>query len=939
MDEVAANEPQLCLRFLDGYDVRLNGVPVHLETAKTRALLVYLLLTPAPQSRHRLMGLLWGDMPEASARRNLRRALWNLRHQIVLPGFASPIIADREMVSFNRAFPHWLDVEIFSSACDTLERLTSSSARPLPTDELDTLRRAVELHSEGFLASFYVGDAPAFEEWALARREELRMRALTAFHRLVELYAARGEDETALSCARRLLALEPWDEAAHRWVMRLLARSGQREAALTQYETCRRLLAEGLGVEPGRETKLLYEQIRIGVFEPRRANLPAPTTPFVGREHELQELATLLALPECRLLTITGLGGVGKSRLALEVARQRQADFAHGVHYVDLEALNQPERLPATLVQSLELPLTGEMEPEETLRAYLRTKQMLLVLDGFEHLLPGAPFLDRILQAAPQVKVIVASRERLNLSGEWVYPLGGLELADAVCLFVQTARRLALGFQVAAEEQPHLERICRLVEGLPLAVEMAAAWVRLLPLKEIASGIFQQLNLLDTSRRAARPRHGSIRAVFDHSWQLLSTEERTVFRRLAVFPAAFRAQEAARVTGARPSLFLALVDKSLLQRMPTGHYRLHPLLRQYALEHLQEEGAAAGAVWEAHARTYADLLARQQDIAAQGPTASSQGLPLHEMDNFFAAWKWALEQRNLPLLEQMYLGMAGFYHLRASYLDGVRLFSQALDTIGWPQEEGDGDDDLLRWKLLSIYAAFLLYLGRLSTARLNLEQCLLRFEAHGLRTETAYCRFYLGEIARFTGKMTEARAFFTRSRDEHRQIGNRAGEGFCLNGLGLVALAEGRLEEARAFLRRGLEIFRYIGHDMGRIIVSINLGTLLVQMEDYEAARAILEESYIRCGEIGHRWGMAVSRLRLGDIAHQRGDLIEAEHAYRESLALLSEVGQRRAAITCQKRLARLYTEMGNLDEAARFAAQAEVLDVELSSPESPRAS
>ena len=331
---------------------------MRLETAKTRALLVYLVSNPAPQSRLALMGLLWGDLPEANARRNLRRALWNLRRQLAASEGPPPILADRETICFNRETSYWSDVETFEAACSRLEPISESSG---PAPDLDGLRPDIDLYQGEFLEGFFVSRAPAFEEWVLAERQRLHVRAMLALQYLVEGYASQDRTEIALQYARRLLVLEPWRERTHRWLMRLLAGSGQRAEAVAQFEACRRILAEELGVEPARETQALYEQIRAGAFETAASNLPASTTPFVGRARELDEIAGLLADAGCRLLTVTGLGGVGKTRLAREAAARQSAAFRHGVHYIALGALSAQEPISAALARSLGIPLLGAL--------------------------------------------------------------------------------------------------------------------------------------------------------------------------------------------------------------------------------------------------------------------------------------------------------------------------------------------------------------------------------------------------------------------------------------------------------------------------------------------------------------------------------------------------------------------------------------------------
>ena len=971
-------EPWLRLRFLGGCEVSLPEGTAHLETAKTRALLIYLSLNPGPQSRHTLMGLLWGDLPEVNARRNLRRALWNLRHQLAAPRLPPLLISDRETVCFNREFPCWSDVETFEAACSEMEAASLSS---LSHSRLAALGRAIDLYSGEFLQGFYVNDAPVFEEWVVGEREQLRARALQALERLVESHAARGEVEVALEYARRLLTLEPWREETHRWLMRLLARSGQRTAALAQYETCRRILAQELGVEPGPETAALEEQIRAGALGAPAANLPAATTPFVGRNKELAEIADLLGRADCRLLTVTGLGGVGKTRLALEVARRQAPSFAHGVRHVELGALNSPDRIPAAVAHALNVPLLGTADPQAALLAYLREKRILILLDGFEHLLAGAPLLSQVLRAAPGIKLLVTSRERLNLHGEWVYALEGLacpanerepDLAswDAVELFLQTARRVHLGFQVREGEQAHLVRICRLVAGLPLAIEMAAAWVRILSLAEIAAEIAHRLDLLVTSLRDLPAHHRSIRAVFERSWQLLSPEQQKAFARLAVFRGSFRPTEAQQVTGASLAILSALVDKSLLQRLPSGRYQLHELLRQYAGEQLERENGMKEQARDQHCQTYAALLAPYKQARDEGTPMPILKLIGQETENIRAAWEWAVAGRNSQALEAMYAGLADYFHLGTAFQEGEALFCRALEDLGWEdgkppyqpatakdkklggggsmaarmrvrdavqttgepgplfsREEAEG---LLPWRLLSSQASFAVYLGRFAPARASLERCLAVFARHDALDEMAHCQFFLGEIARFTGDNTTAATFFDQSLTNYRRAGNRSAIGFCLNGLGVTSLALGDLDRARSYLQESLVAFEAIEHDMGTAVASINLAELLTQMGDYGAAKEILAESFARCQKLGHRWGMATCLLRRGDLAKREDRSEEAKAAYEEALGILQDIGQRQAAAGCLIRLGQVCTDLGEQRAAAHYLEQALALATKL---------
>ena len=307
--------------------------------------------------------------------------------------------------------------------------------------------------------------------------------------------------------------------------------------------------------------------------------LPRPPTPLIGREPELATLNRLLCDPQCRLLTLAGPGGIGKTRLALELASTQRAQFPDGVFFVPLVSLSLPEFIAPAIRSALGLSSSSPLDPKEQLLNHLRQKSLLLVLDNLEHLLEGVGLLAELLEQAPGVKLLVTSRERLNMQGEWLFDLQGLpvppldqvdraEEYSAVALFVQSARRAQVGFELSAEERPWVARICQLVEGMPLAIELAAAWVRLLSCREIAQEIERNLDFLSTSARDLPERHRSMRAVFDHSWQMLSAEEQRVLRALSVFRGGFLREAAEQVTGASLSLLSALVTRSLVHRTP-----------------------------------------------------------------------------------------------------------------------------------------------------------------------------------------------------------------------------------------------------------------------------------------------------------------------------------------------------------------------------------
>jgi tetratricopeptide (TPR) repeat protein len=372
----------------------------------------------------------------------------------------------------------------------------------------------------------------------------------------------------------------------------------------------------------------------------------------------------------------------------------------------------------------------------------------------------------------------------------------------------------------------------------------------------------------------------------------------------------------------------ALVDQSLLKRLPSGRYQIHGLLRQYARQKLAGVPGEEDRARDRHCRAYAGLLRRYQrgpQSVAHGPILERIG---QDVENVRAAWYRAIRQQDHEAVDAMQAALADYCHLTTSFQEGEALFRAALQDLAWPAV--DQAWGLLTWRLRSSRATFSVYLGRFSEARADLEQCLAFFRQQGAVQEVARCRFFLGEIARFEGEHVAAGHLFEQSLAGYRRVGDLSAVGFCLNGLGLVSAALGELPRARSWLQSSLAAFVETGHEMGRSIVSINLANLLSRLGDYAKARAILDEAYTLCQRLGHRWGMAVCLRRLGDIARHEDRTEQAKTAYRQSLEILQDIGQRQATAGCLIELGRVCADLDEGTEARQHLEAALSLSVDL---------
>ncbi|MCA9962085.1 MAG: tetratricopeptide repeat protein, partial [Anaerolineales bacterium] len=461
---------------------------------------------------------------------------------------------------------------------------------------LAQLQTAVNLVRGELLAGLNF-PSDTWEAWLIAQREHVQQRVLEAMTHLREAQIARGEWTAVLDIAQRQLRQEPWLEAAHRAIMQAHYHLGSRNMALAQYEQCELLLWDELGVEPEAETQYLRQQIfddglmRVETAVPD--NLPLQPTRFFGRESEQKQLLQRLVDPGYRLITLIGTGGIGKTRLALEAGRQVKASFADGVWFVSLDAIKGgAEQIKIAIGEAAGLGLAEKQSTGEQVLALLREKQLLLILDNCETALNDLAFIPEWLKRAPRLAILATSREPLNFQAESVLALDGLpigreEMSAAEAMFAEHGQMARDEFVITAENLPQVRHICQLVDGSPLGIALAAAWVRRRSLTQIVAGINHSLDFLSSRLRDADPRHRSMQAVFETSWQLLEANEQAVLAALSVFPTTFTAVAAQSVAGASQFDLDLLCEKSLLQQHhESERYALHSLLRQFAADKL-----------------------------------------------------------------------------------------------------------------------------------------------------------------------------------------------------------------------------------------------------------------------------------------------------------------------------------------------------------------
>ncbi|MFZ1753514.1 MAG: BTAD domain-containing putative transcriptional regulator [Caldilineaceae bacterium] len=904
---------RLDIRLLGGLEFSQNNQPLEgFRSGKVAALLAWLAVNRRVHQRESLAGLFWGELSDSDAANNLRQSLSNLRSLA-----NSHLTITRQTVAFRTDVPYALDVETFAQA-------TGQTAGQTTAQRIQSLHAAVDLYRGDFLEGVMLRDAPAFEEWMLAQRARYREIALQAMHELVELRMDQGDYTDAIHTATRLLALDSWREEAHRTLMLALARTGQSSAALAQYENCRQILQEVFGAEPSVETTQLYERIRAARRGPRH-NLPLPATELIGREQELAEIRRLLADPTCRLLTLVGPGGVGKSRLALEAASLMGGGFLNGVWYVRLADLNPdaPDAIPQALADALQLPLSGTATPQQQIAEFLRHKELLLVLDNLDHLLGQCAWLGQLLESAPDIKILATSRARLNLRAEWLIDLHGLpyprgkeqatEDLAAMQLFAQRARRLQNSFALNTENRPLVARICRLVHGVPLALEMAATWMRTLSPAQIAAEIEKSLDFLTDPHSDAVDRHRSQRAVFDASWHLLTPAERDAFARLAVFRGGFDSAAAGWVTGCTAQILAGLVDKSLIGKSPIekssgekspaddeSHYSVHPLLQQYALEKLAAQPPVQEAMIDRHIEWFARLLGDLQPDIYGARLPGALQIINRNLDNIRQAWRTAGERGHFAFFAQAVDSLLIIFDINGLSQEAQQMMQEArLRLETWTT--GLPEQSIVLAQLLAHEGVFSFRLGQFERAHDYPRQAIGELLRHNAPPFTLGHVYVFLAAAHFgLGEYDAALAAFAAAKDAYGRAGSHWGISTGLGNSAEVHIALRQMEKAREFAAQSYTIGELSQNAYLQSHNAYRMATISAHFEEYDAAQRYHRESLDLAKALNYRGGMANAYSALGDISRSMGKYSEAEQQFDEARAINEEFGNWLDSADCQ---------------------------------------
>ncbi|HEX6270837.1 MAG TPA: tetratricopeptide repeat protein [Anaerolineales bacterium] len=1117
--------PRLVLQFLGLPQLHLDDRPISTDRRKAVALVAYLSVNDighAPQrySRESLSALFWPDYDQAKAFSNLRRTIWEVRQTIG----ESWLIADRDSVYLNESAEIDLDVASFR---DLLSRSRQQSDFPL---RIALRADAVKLYRDHFLTGFSLKDAPNFNEWAFAESEELRRQLADALAMLSKDHCALGQADQAIPYARRLVSLDPLNEAAHRQLMEVYLQAGQHSAALKQYQTCEQILRKELGVDPQPETYALYKRIRRGEakpvqlakptgpakrnpptgtvtflftdiegstklaqqhpdamaallarhgeilnqviqthngyvfqdvadsfaaafsdagdalnaalaaqvllhqeswspvplkvrmgihtgatqisasaptvytgyatlastqrimsaghggqillsgatealvrdrlpqhvilrdmgehkfrdvlqpmhvfqvmapdlqteFPPLRAldvfpnNLPAQLTSFVGRNKEVEQIKKHLG--QCRLVTLTGAGGIGKTRLSIQTASEMLNDFPNGAWLVELAPLSDPALVTQAVVNTLGLIEQAGRSPISVLTDFLQTKRALLILDNCEHLTQACAKLgESLLHSCPDLRILATSREALGISGEITYLIPPLTLPDpieeregalihyeAVELFVERAQTALPGFSITRDNAPVITQICQHLDGIPLAIELAAARVRLLSVEEIAARLDDRFRLLTGGARTALPRHQTLQALIDWSYDILSESERVLFRRLSVFAGGWTLEAAERVAGGEwqvesgtsPSthnlppedildLLTQLVNKSLViaerRQGPETRYDMLETIRQYAREKSWQAGEGES-LRRRHLAYYVDLAERAEPHLRAPDMVMWLDRLEAEHDNIRSALEWALEG-DIEAELRLASALLWFWHIRGHKNEGIEWLERALSI-----EAMDRDDQpmtpsrtMIRGKALNASGSLMVMNHEFAKAPARLEESLTLFKELGPtgKRGMAHALLRLGSSLP-TGDI-RAGSLLEQSLALFRELRDKFGIAECLMLLAgqVASLAEKDDDYSQAilFTEEQLALRKEIGDQDGAAVALSILGDLVLSQGDYQKATMLYEEALAGFRAVRNSGAVSLSLIGFGDIFFWRGDYERAAQIYEAALSLAQDLG------------------------------------------------
>ena len=964
----------LKVSLLGQFEVQKDGVLLSIPSRPAQSLLAYLLLTAGiDHRREKLAGLLWPDSSEENARNNLRTALWRLRKALGSDDNERPyLLADDLSITFNRQSGYWLDTSVLECG-----------ASPKATTE--------DLHN--FLSHYRGELLPGFyEDWVVLERGRLQAVFEQEVQRLLDHLIAERRWAEVLDWGERWIAFGQTPEPAYRALMVAHGSLGNVSQVASVYERCVCAMRNDLGVEPSEQTRALFERLSKGertyevslsskaspstqetitppetrdepVSGPSRTslarsrNLPIPLTSFIGREREIEQVKRLLSTT--RLVTLIGSGGVGKTRLAIQLARELLSEYKDGVGWVDLVALTDPALVPQAVAQALRLREVLNEPLIETLANALRARQVMVLLDNCEHLVDAcAQMAESLLGQCASLTILATSREALGLSGETTWPVPSLSLPESehepsidklaqyesIRLFVERARAVNPDFALTDQNALPIIQICRRLDGVPLALELAAVRVKTLSVQQIAARLDDRFNLLTHGSRTALPRHQTLRALIDWSYDLLSLPERVLWRRLSVFIGGWTLEAAESVCagdglerGQVLELLSRLVDKSLVmvtEQDGAARYRMLETIRQYGQDKLLTLGELHR-LRELHLDYFLkfaeDAEPKINRLHDRGWLARVEA----EHDNFRSALEWG--SRNNPSAAlKIVTGLTVFWITRGHAAEGRRWASEALIASDqFPVIDEEGNRQIaVRANALQALARIIYSQGDNAHAIVYSEQAAAVARQLGDKAllAAALGQELLGRT--FLADMTGTGELATECLAIARQSGDKSAIGLAQAMLGQVlALRSHDFEVGRKDAEQGISFLKEGGNPWLAAMTILSLGMAAKFLGNYGEARLRFLDSLPMFREMGDKHRINIIYSELAHIKRYEGQYANAELLYRETILQWQTLGHRGAVANQLECFAYIAKAREQVERAVRLLGTAQVLREKIDMP------
>ena len=846
----------------------VDGAPIELGGQKRRALLAALLLkADEVVTRDDLIDALWGEDPPDTARNTLQVYVSQLR-KLLPEGLLETTPAGYRLAIDPGA------VDLFE-----FERLTQAGRSALTIGDAagaaETLRRALDL---------WRGSPTDLPQLEALRLEELR---LTALEDRTDAELALGRHVQLVGELERLVAEQPLRERVRGQLMLALYRSGRQADALAVYQRARRTLVEELGIEPGEslrklERAILEQDPALNVHPAATARrIPTPPTPLLGRERELDALADLVRSSTTRLLTLTGIGGIGKTRLALELVRRLAPEFQHGACVATLANVRDPAHVTRAILEALELPETAS-PPDEQLAAGLRDSELLLLVDNFEQVLPAAASIARLLDATPKLKILVTSRAPLRIAAEREYAVPPLADEEAAELFISRAQAANASFDLSEQNAAAVAELCARLEGLPLAIELAAARTKLLSPSTLLTRLTNRLALLTGGRRDAPQHQQTLRMTFDWSYDLLEPDAQQLFARLGVFSGGWTLGAAEEICNATLEELGTLVDESLVRRREE-RFSMLEIVREYARERLGDDADLR----RRHLAYFVALAREAEPELTDGDQPTWFTRIEDELHNIREALSFALETGDASAALQLVVGIRRFWQIHGHLAEGRDALAAALALT--PDEPSE-----LRSQALNMAGILAGEQGDFDAARASFNAALDDARAVGATRAISSTLVNLGNLAFFGGNLEAASELYRESIEHFRSLGDLRGEALANENLGLMALTADDIPQAVTWLTAAVDLARVGGDDREISAASRSLAAALLEFEKAAEAEDLLEESLDVARRLGDAHGIAVSLETFAGLAATAGEAERAATLFGASDAVRSAIGAQR---------------------------------------------